>query len=589
MNECLIALAQINPTVGALESNSNLIIQAIQQAIKAGAHLVVLPELCVSGYPPEDLVLKKHFLADCQSQVQRIAASIPPEVIAIVGSPALERSQIHNTAQILHRGRIAGSYAKMCLPNYGVFDEKRVFNEGSEPCVLEVGPFRVGIHICEDSWSTRFPTCTRLKDAGLDAVVNLSASPYYRGKEAHRRQILAATAIALKAPLLYCNLVGGQDELVFDGRSLVINAKGKTLSAAAVFEPDIMYYPITARERTATISNYWKTVSLPFPTIGKTTSAPATARQNYRPASADDALAEVYMALSLGLSDYVNKNGFKKVVVAISGGIDSALVAAIAVDALGADRVIGITMPSRFSSKGTYSDAGEIARRLGIQFHDVSIRNLHEQYLKELTDLWPGRTADTTEENIQARIRGTIVMALSNKFGWLVLTTGNKSELATGYCTLYGDMAGGFALIKDVPKTLVFDLCRWRNAQTGDTPPIPESIITRPPSAELRANQKDQDSLPPYAILDGIIERYVEKDESADEIVSAGFARETVARVIKLIDGNEYKRRQGPPGVKITPKSFGRDRRLPITNSYDERVKNGNDGNGKSRMKKAKT
>lgn len=322
MNDFLIALAQLNPTVGALEANSNLIIQAIQQAAKAGSHLVVLPELCVSGYPPEDLVLKKHFLADCQAQVQRIATSIPPEVIAIVGSPAHDRSRIYNTAQILHRGRITGSYAKMCLPNYGVFDEKRVFNEGTEPCVLEIGPLRIGIHICEDSWSTRFPTCTRLKDANLDAVVNLSASPYYRGKEAHRRQILAATAIALKAPLLYCNLVGGQDELVFDGRSLVINAQGKTVSAGAVFESDIMYFPVTAREQTTPSSNYWKTIALPFPMIGKPISKPSTAHRNYRPASPDDDLAEVYMALSLGLSDYVNKNGFTKVVVAISGGIE---------------------------------------------------------------------------------------------------------------------------------------------------------------------------------------------------------------------------------------------------------------------------
>lgn len=543
MNSLAIIVAQINPTVGALEHNADLILTASLRAAQAGADVVVFPELALSGYPPEDLVLKRHFIADVELQLERIAASAPAGVVLLVGAPVMSEGRVYNAAVVIQDGATLGRYHKMTLPNYGVFDEKRVFTEGEEPMVLTVKGQRLAVHICEDSWSTEFASTTSLKDIGADILINLSASPYHLGKLEVREDILGRTAAFLGIPLLYCNLVGGQDELVFDGGSFALDAGGRMIAKAKLFEEDLL--------------------RIDCPIIGNA-AAPIVQSLDSE---------EIYWALCLGLKDYVNKNGFGRAVIAISGGIDSALVAAIAVDALGADRVVGVTMPSRFSSSGTLSDAHELGRRLGMEFYAVPIKQIHDLYLAELSPLWPGKTADTTEENLQARIRGNIVMALSNKFGWLVLTTGNKSELATGYCTLYGDMAGGLAVIKDVPKTLVFELSRWRNAHTPDAPPIPESIIERPPSAELRDNQKDEDSLPPYAVLDPIIERYVERDFSAAAIVADGFDPAVVTRVIKLIDGNEYKRRQGPPGIKITPKAFGRDRRLPITNHYSERVK----------------
>ncbi|HMO05744.1 MAG TPA: NAD+ synthase [Kiritimatiellia bacterium] len=543
MKPLTLFLAQINPTVGALEANADRILAAARQAADAGAHLVAFPELALSGYPPEDLVLKRHFIEDVAAQLDRIATALPPALVALVGAPVAANGQVYNAAVALRDGAVIATYHKMALPNYGVFDEKRVFAEGDAPCVLEVNGARIGLHVCEDSWSVTFPAVQALTGQRLDLLINLSASPFHRGKHAVRTALIGETARFLGVPVAYVNLVGGQDELVFDGGSFVLDARGEVVAQARTFAEDVLR------------------VDCPW-----TGHAPAPVVQSLD-------TAEVYAALRLGLADYVNKNGFAKALIAISGGIDSALVAALAVDALGPDRVVGVTMPSRYSSTGTLGDAHELARRLGIDFQEIPIKALHELYLAELTPRWPGRPPDATEENIQARIRGTLIMALSNKFGWLVLTTGNKSEMATGYCTLYGDMAGGLAVIKDVPKTLVFELCRWRNAQSPGAPPIPDSIITRPPSAELRPDQKDEDSLPPYAVLDPIIERYVERDLGAASIVADGFDPATVARVIRLIDGNEYKRRQGPPGLKITPKSFGRDRRLPITNLYHERVK----------------
>jgi len=546
MKRINIALAQINPTVGALDHNANMVIVQSEEAARAGAQVVVFPELSLSGYPPEDLVLKRHFLEDVERQLARIAASIPSALTAIVGAPVRQDNDVYNAAVVVQNGAITHQYFKMTLPNYGVFDEKRVFAEGREPLVIDVQGLRIALHICEDSWSTDFKSCQDAAKLSPDLLINLSASPFHRGKRETREKTLGRTAAFLGIPLFYCNLVGGQDELVFDGSSLVVNAGGRTETRGRSFAEELLIHS--------------------FP-IAPDHLSPTT--EENKP----DELHEVYQALCLGLQDYVNKNGFARAVIALSGGIDSALVAAIAVDALGSDRVVGVTMPSRYSSEGTYSDARELASRLGIEFLDVPIRNLHELYLNELSALWPGRTPDTTEENLQARIRGNIIMSLSNKFGWLVLTTGNKSEMATGYCTLYGDMAGGLAVIKDVPKTLVFELSRWRNLRSPEAPPIPESIIERPPSAELRPDQKDEDSLPPYPVLDAVIERYVERDWSAEKIVADGFDPAVVSRVIQLIDGNEYKRRQGPPGIKITPKSFGRDRRLPITNLYSERVK----------------
>lgn len=563
-----VVLAQINSTVGALKANADHIIVVATEAAASGADLIAFPELALSGYPPEDLVLKPHFLQDVELELSRLARELPPGPAIVVGAPRHLDGRTFNTAVVFQGGKERLTYRKMLLPNYGVFDEKRVFAAGDQPAVLEVAGHRVGLHICEDSWFIDEPPCRLLGKAGVDAVLNISASPYHRGKQALRERVLSRAASHIGAPLLYCNLVGGQDELVFDGGSLVMGPEG-LLARGKQFTEDRVTIGFTAEPPSTQSSNPRKNTSGGVPTLGTATLRPLRLCGELQPALPD--LAEVYAALTLGLRDYTEKNGFKAVVLGLSGGIDSALVAALAVDALGADRVTGITMPSRFSSNETLSDAHRVAQNLGIRILEVPIKALHQQYLAELSPLWPGRAPDTTEENLQARIRGNIVMALSNKFGWLVLTTGNKSELATGYCTLYGDMAGGFAVIKDVPKTLVFALARWRN-ETAGSEVIPVSTIERPPTAELRANQRDQDSLPPYDVLDGILERYVERDESAATISAAGFDPATVQRVIRLVDLNEYKRRQGAPGIKITPKAFGRDRRLPITNRYGERA-----------------
>jgi NAD+ synthase (glutamine-hydrolysing) len=581
MQDIVIALVQANVTVGALIPNVQKIVRMAHNAAEAGASIIVFPELVLSGYPPEDLILKKHFLMDCGKLLDRIAREVPQDRIVIAGTPRLVGVNAFNAAAIFYDGKVAAFYHKIALPNYGVFDEKRVFVPGNQTLVLEIGPVRVGVHICEDSWMFDEMPCRSLQPLKPDAVINLSASPFHRGKRSQREKVLGKTAAFLKCPLLYCNLVGGQDELVFDGASFAIGSDGKRLAHAKQFTEDILYVGLPVR-RAKRLPLSSADVSVPkivrFPPLGRTGNSLSKRGENFVPLSpafgrthepALDDLAEVYSALKLGLRDYVDKNGFRKVVVALSGGIDSAIVATIAVDALGGKRVEGITMPSPFTSKGTLRDALRVARNLGIECATVPIRHLQETYLRELTPLWQGRPSDTTEENLQARIRGNIVMALSNKFGWLVLTTGNKSELATGYCTLYGDMVGGFAVIKDVPKTLVFELARWRNRQ-DTTPVIPPATIQRPPTAELRPNQKDTDSLPPYEILDPILERYIERDWGPDEIVADGFNPEVVKRVARMVDRNEYKRRQGAPGIKITPKAFGRDRRMPITNLYGE-------------------
>ena len=452
----------------------------------------------------------------------------------MVGAPITDGAGRYNAAVVFHGEKQIGIYRKMLLPNYGVFDEQRVFDAGTEPFTFEAFGTTVGIHICEDSWLADGEACRALAAQKPDLVINLSASPYHRGKRKEREKVFAAAARSMGAPLLFCNQVGGQDELVFDGGSMAFDADGNVTARAPLFEEYAL-----------------EQAGKPTPQVG-----PA-----FQPAPS---LEEVYEALKLGLRDYVDKNGFKKTVVAVSGGIDSALVLALAVDALGADRVAAVTMPSQYSSDETLSDAEEIAANFGVEFHTIPIFPIFGKFTDELSKVWnpePG----LAEENLQARIRGTLIMALSNKNGWLVLTTGNKSEIAVGYCTLYGDMAGGFAVIKDVPKTLVFDLCRWRNEQ-GEV--IPPSTIERPPSAELRPDQQDTDSLPPYEILDPILEAYVEKDMGIDAMLAAGFDEAAVLQAVRLVDLSEYKRRQGPPGIKITPKAFGRDRRMPITNRY---------------------
>jgi len=536
-----IGIAQMNATVGALEHNREHAREFCVTAAGRGIELLLFPELVVSGYPPEDLIIKRHFVEDCMAQVKILAAEIPASLHVLIGCPWVidptdPDRRPANAAIHLYAGQVEDVYEKMLLPNYGVFDEKRVFSPGTSPGVLEIGDQRIAVHICEDSWWTDRGPALLQKGERIDAIVNLSASPYHDDKLQARENILSNTARYLHTPLIYANLVGGQDELVFDGASMVIAADGTLAGRAKQFEEELF--------------------AVDLDRIGSTATASAMGN-----------LEEVYHALVTGLRDYVDKNRFERVIVALSGGIDSALVATLAADALGPDRVVGLTMPSRYSSAETRSDARELAENLGIEFREVTIRNLFESYLEELVPHWPDRPEDTTEENLQARIRGSIVMAFSNKFGWLVLTTGNKSEIAVGYCTLYGDMVGGFAVIKDVPKTLVFTLCRWRN-ELPDARVIPETTIARPPSAELRPDQKDTDTLPPYEVLDEILELYVEKDMPADEIARQGFDTDLVLRVIRMVDVNEYKRRQAAPGIKITPKAFGRDRRLPITNQY---------------------
>lgn len=552
-----VALIQMNPTVGALADNAEAVEGMAQRAAEAGAELAVFPELSLSGYPPEDLILKDHFLRDCRETAKALATRLPPAMPIILGCPWLDESmprKVYNAALVIVDGVIDGVYRKMLLPNYGVFDEKRVFSVGETPMVYKVGKHRVGVQICEDSWFPEEGPCATLRSNPPDFVVNLSASPYHRGKLQTRIDALGSSARYLSRPLLHANLVGGQDELVFDGASLALNAEGKPMARAARFKEEMIILDVS--------------------------------RGNIQPGSSTSPTLEdreeVYAALTLGLRDYVEKNRFKKVIVALSGGIDSALVVTIAVDALGPDRVIGLTMPSQFSSEVTKSDARQLAENLGVELHELEIQTLFDTYLESLAPSWADLPTDTTEENLQARIRGNLVMAFSNKFGWLVLTTGNKSEFAVGYCTLYGDMVGGFAVIKDVPKTLVWDLSKWRNLRDG-VPVIPPSIIERAPSAELRPGQKDTDNLPPYEVLDSILALYVEEDASLDGIVAAGFDPNIVTKVTRLVDINEYKRRQAPPGIKITPKAFGRDRRLPITNAYRgkiQRSRSGSPGEG---------
>ncbi len=569
-----IALIQMNPTVGALDTNTDRIISSAWEAFNEGARLIVFPELTVSGYPPEDLILKDHFCADCEAQFQRLKEELPPDAYVVVGSPIARNGKKYNAAMVFHSSEAVGEYCKMLLPNYGVFDEHRVFKAGTEPFVFDIAGQRAAIHICEDSWEPDGAAVASLEGRGIDLLINLSASPYYRNKLNDRIDVLAQTAQKLGTTLLYCNLVGGQDELVFDGASMVFAPDGSRLARAKQFQEDILYFSVPKA------SSLPRTAGLPRPP-GVAFVPKASLRVQPASESRQDAgdttprkeaplpeLEEVYEALKLGLKDYVEKIGFERVVVALSGGIDSAIVLAIAVDALGKDRVAAVTMPSQYSSSGTLNDAVEMAAILGVELQTIPIKGLYDGFETELSRIWGAdKTPGIAEENLQARIRGNLIMALSNEYGWLVLTTGNKSEMAMGYCTLYGDMNGGYALIKDVPKTLVFDLCHWRNEQS-EAPVIPPSIIERPPSAELRPDQKDSDSLPPYEVLDPILEDYVENDMGIDGLIAKGYDEAIVRRVVHAVELSEYKRRQSPPGVKITPKSFDRDRRMPIVNRY---------------------
>jgi NAD+ synthase (glutamine-hydrolysing) len=555
-----IALAQINPRVGDLEGNLRLVGRWMERAKEAGADLVAFPELALTGYPPEDLLLKPRFLQDSRGALERLAPA-GRGITAVVGYAEPAGGKVYNSAALLHDGEVVDSYRKQVLPNYGVFDESRYFAPGDGAVLVEMRGLRLMLTVCEDIWVAGEPPERQARELGVQATVNISGSPYFAGKLAIRQQIAAGFAGRSGAVVLYDNLVGGQDELIFDGGSLVVEPGGGLLARARRFEEDLLLHELelapAAAPEAAAPHRLHRLEALGG---GGQAHAPRVEPEL-------DLVEEVHQALVLGTRDYLAKTGFSAAVLGLSGGVDSSLVAALAVEALGAEHVVGVTMPSRYTSQGTRGDAERLAANLGIRLVTLPIGAALDAYLGELAPVLGGGELGVTSENLQARIRGNLLMALSNHEGWLVLTTGNKSELAVGYCTLYGDMAGGFAVIKDLPKTLVYELSRHLNQKAGREL-IPESVLTRPPSAELRPDQTDQDSLPPYEVLDPILKAYVEEDKVLDEIVEMGFDPAMVKEVVRLVDLNEYKRRQAPPGVKITPKAFGRDRRLPICNHY---------------------
>jgi NAD+ synthase (glutamine-hydrolysing) len=563
MRRLRLAFAQINVTVGDLDHNVSTIIDNLKAAEAEDADLVAFPELVITGYPPEDLLLKGGFVEDNREALDRVAAEVG-DVVALVGfvDTDADNDCRYNALAVCHRGEVRGVYRKRRLPNYQVFDEQRYFTAGSEPLQLyEVAGVKVGVSVCEDAWWPGGPIVEQA-EGGAELVININASPYHAGKVRTREATLAARADEACCYLGYVNLVGGQDELVFDGASLVVSPDGDVITRAAQYTEGLF---VTDVEIGPTGDGVRRQ---PLPVVQLTTESTASGPVLIKEAAAPlDPLPEIYGALVTGTRDYVHKTGFTDVVLGLSGGIDSSLVAAIAVDALGAEHVHGVLMPSRYSTSHSVTDAEALAENLGIDHRTVVIEPAFRALLEMLAPSFGEMPHDLTEENLQPRVRGMVLMALSNKFGWLVLTTGNKSEMAVGYATLYGDMAGGFAVIKDVPKTTVFALCRDLNERAGREL-IPTNVITKLPSAELRPDQYDTDSLPDYAVLDPILEAYIEKDQTAGELIEQGFDAELVRRVVRLVDLAEYKRRQAPPGVRVTTKAFGKDRRLPITNRY---------------------
>jgi NAD+ synthase (glutamine-hydrolysing) len=552
-----IALAQINCTVGDLKGNCRTILEYAREAEKHDADLVAFPELAVTGYPPEDLLLKPKFVEDNVTAVRDLARAIK-NIVAVVGFVDKGRNGFYNGAAVISNGEIRGVYRKMRLPNYAVFDEKRYFSTGKNPLVFLLGKNPFGVTICEDIWLPGGPAAAQAR-YGAKLICNINASPYHVGKMRIREEIVRGHARSNGVAIAYTNMVGGQDELVFDGQSMVIDRDGVVLARAEAFKEDLLIVDLMLPEEPGLRSTKRLVRVKEDSSRAKRIAASGRVVPPLKP------VEEIYQALLLGLRDYVRKNGFKKVVVGVSGGIDSALVAVLAADALGKENAICVFMPSRFSSEASRIDAKELCESLDVRFLEIPIEQMYRAYLETLSPVFSGLTPDSTEENIQARIRGNILMALSNKFGWLVLTTGNKSEMSVGYATLYGDMAGGFAVIKDVPKTLVYRICRWRNALSRVIPP---DTLIKAPSAELKPEQKDTDTLPPYDLLDPILKAYVEEDKDLAKIMAAGYDLETVSRVIAMVDMSEYKRRQSPPGIRITPKAFGKDRRMPITNKY---------------------
>jgi NAD+ synthase (glutamine-hydrolysing) len=556
-----IAQAQINPRVGDLNGNVEKISGFILKANELGADLVTFPELSITGYPPEDLLMKPRFVKDTEKALRKLAESTQGTA-ALVGYVQADDGKVCNAAGLLHHGKVAGSYQKVELPNYGVFDEERYFQAGQVCHLLELNGIRMLLTICEDIWVQDGPVEQCAKDSGVQAVINISCSPFFAGKLALRHEIMTGFARRTGSHVYYNNLVGGQDELVFDGGSLVVGPDGSLKAQAKRFIEDMLVHDLELpAAQDLMLSQPARFTCLES---GKENPRPEIQTKMEPPM---DLVEEVYHALVLGTRDYLAKTGFKRAVLGLSGGIDSALTAALAVDALGKDNVVGVTMPSQYTSHGTLSDAEALAENLYIKLYTVPIKGILDGYLDELDSALGEGDLGVTAENLQARIRGNILMALSNRYGWLVLTTGNKSELSVGYCTLYGDMAGGFAVIKDVPKIMVYNLSEYVNQRAGREL-VPQSTIDRAPSAELRPDQTDQDSLPPYDVLDPILKAYVEEDKVLDEIVELGYEPEMVKEIVRLVDLNEYKRRQAPPGVKITPKAFGKDRRLPICNYY---------------------
>jgi NAD+ synthase (glutamine-hydrolysing) len=561
-----IGAAQINSIVGDLKGNCAKILHYTEKARAAGVDIVAFPELALTGYPPEDLLLKTGFIDDNLKRLQELAGQVL-DITAIIGFVDRQKRRLFNAAAILHEGRVQGIYHKELLPNYGVFDEKRYFSAGSRPLIFRLNGVTFGVSICEDIWHKGGPA-KLMAESGAGLIFNINASPYHAGKIILREEAVREKVREGNFSICYANLIGGQDELVFDGQSFVMDKKGAIVSRAEAFREDLLMVDIPVAElrretekksppeenkRVHYISlsskGTWKE-KMPLP-ISRTNTL--------------DPISEVYEALKLGLHDYVVKNGFKKTVIGLSGGIDSAIVAVLAADALGKENVKVVFMPSRYTSRESAEDASALARNLGIELLEAPIDDIYRAYLSTLGAFFAGLKEDITEENIQARIRGNILMALSNKFGWLVLTTGNKSEMSVGYATLYGDMAGGFAVIKDVPKTLVYKLSRYRNTLEAV---IPENILTKEPTAELKPGQKDSDSLPVYEDLDRILKSYVEEDKDGGEITIQSMGKVEIDRVLRMVDISEYKRRQSPPGIKITPRAFGKDRRMPITNKY---------------------
>jgi len=532
-----IVCAQINCTVGDLEGNSRKITDYLRKAKECSADIVVFPELAITGYPPEDLLYKPKFIEDNIKKLKEITKTVG-DLVAIIGFVDKQDNNLYNAAAVISEYKVKGIYHKMILPNYGVFDEKRYFKPGDNPLVFKLNDRICGVNICEDIWHKDGPIKSQVSH-GAQLILNINASPYYAGKIRDREEIIRKQAKENKIDIAYINLVGGQDEIVFDGQSMIVNREGEIINRAEAFREDLMIADLPVR-------------------ADKENSTPiALEKKELEPSP--------YLALLLGLKDYVHKNGFKKVVLGLSGGIDSSLVATLAVDALGKENVTGIFMPTRYSSEESRIDVHQLTKNLDIKLINVSIEQIYKMYLTILEPHFAGMKRDVTEENLQARIRANVIMAFSNKFGWLVLTTGNKSEMSTGYATLYGDMAGGLAVIKDVPKTLVYELAKYRNTISNV---VPERVLTKEPTAELKMNQRDRDTLPDYEILDSILKAYVEEDKHTEEITSPEFPEETVRAVINMVDKSEYKRKQSAPGIKITPKAFGKDRRMPITNGY---------------------